>query len=89
MTAKNLSAACDKMLNGDAEAVVFDLPALQYYARTDGAGRIALVGSPFEVRTFGIVFPEGSPLREKVNRTLHKLMENGVYNKIHGKWFGK
>ena len=89
VTAKNLSAACDKMLNGDAEAVVFDLPALQYHARTDGVGKIALVGSPFEVQTFGIVFPEGSPLREKVNRTLHKLMENGVYDKIHEKWFGK
>ena len=89
VTAKNLDAACDKMLNGDAEAVVFDLPALQYHARTDGTGRIALVGNPFEVQTFGIVFPEGSPLREKVNRALHKLMENGVYEKIHRKWFGK
>lgn len=89
VAAKDLSAACDKMLNGDAEAVVFDLPALQYHARTSVAGRITLVGSPFEVQTFGIVFPEGSPLREKVNRVLHKLMENGVYDKIHGKWFGK
>lgn len=89
VTAKDLKAACDKMLNGNAEAVVFDLPALQHHARTEGAGRIALVGSPFEVQTFGIVFPEGSPLREKVNRALHKLMENGVYDKIHGKWFGK
>ncbi|NIP24394.1 MAG: transporter substrate-binding domain-containing protein, partial [Phycisphaerae bacterium] len=31
----------------------------------------------------------GSELREPVNRTLLKLKENGTYDGIYEKWFGK
>jgi polar amino acid transport system substrate-binding protein len=35
------------------------------------------------------MFPAGSELRESVNRALLRLKENGTYDGIYNKWFGK
>jgi len=38
-------------------------------------------------RTFNIVFHEGSPLRDEVNRILSEMAEDGTYKQIYDKWF--
>lgn len=38
-------------------------------------------------RTFNIVFHEGSPLRDEVNRILSEMAEDGIYQQIYDKWF--
>ena len=71
-----------------AEAVVYDAPVLLYYASHDGKGKVHVVGSIFRKENYGIVFPDKSPLRKRVNEALLKLKENGAYDQLSKKWFG-
>ncbi len=43
----------------------------------------------FTRRNYGIVFPTNSPLRKQVNEALLALREDGTYEDIYNKWFGK
>jgi ABC-type amino acid transport substrate-binding protein len=86
--AKTVDRAYEKLLNEEVRAMVFDAPTILYYARRKGAGKVSVVGPLFDIQYYGFLFPEGSGLREPVNRALLKLRKNGVYDKIYNKWFG-
>lgn len=73
---------------GQVEAVVYDSPVLLYYASDQGKGKVQVVGPVFEKQSYGIGLQEGSPYRERINRALLTLQENGTYTKIYEKWFG-
>ena len=85
---KVIDKAFEKLLQHKVDAVVFDSPAILYYARNVGVGKVAVVGKLFDIQYYGFLFPEGSALREPVNRTLLKLRKNGQYERIFNKWFG-
>jgi len=76
------------LLDGRADAIVYDYPSLSYFAQHEGKGRVRLVGSVFQRESYGIAFPQGSPLREQVNRALLEIRESGLYDRIYSKWFG-
>lgn len=76
------------LLKEKVDAVVFDSPSILYYERHEGAGKVKAVGPLFDIQYYGFMFPEGSELREPVNRTLLGLKENGTYDLIYEKWFG-
>jgi len=59
-----------------------------YYAQQNEDKDLLVPGGPFNVEDYGIAFPEGSPLREEVNRALLILTENGAYDQIYSKWYG-
>ena len=71
-----------------ADAVVYDAPVLLYYASHEGKGKVQVVGPIFRKENYGIVFPNKSPLRKRVNEALLKLRENGTYDQLYKKWFG-
>ena len=73
---------------GKVDAVVFDAPTLQHYCNGAGAGKAFLTGPLFEIQHYGFVFASGSPLRERVNRSLLRMHRNGVYDKLHARYFG-
>ncbi|MDA1315499.1 MAG: transporter substrate-binding domain-containing protein [Acidobacteria bacterium] len=73
---------------GGVDAVVFDGPPLSQYAKENTEGDVILVGPLLNTESYGIAFPEGSPLREDVNRALLKVQEDGTYDKLYSKWFG-
>jgi polar amino acid transport system substrate-binding protein len=85
---KSIEQAYQKLLNEEVNAVVFDSPTILYYARNEGAGKVSVVGPLFDIQYYGFLFPQGSELREPVNRALLKLRKNGIYDKLHNKWFG-
>jgi ABC-type amino acid transport substrate-binding protein len=86
--AKTIDQAYEKLLNNEVDALVFDAPTILYYARNKGAGSVSVVGPLFDIQYYGFLFPQGSHIRESVNRALLKLRRNGTYNKLHNKWFG-
>jgi ABC-type amino acid transport substrate-binding protein len=86
--AKTIDQAYEKLLKDEVNALVFDSPTILYYARHKGAGRVSVVGPLFDIQYYAFLFPQGSELRESVNRALLKLRKNGVYDKLHSKWFG-
>jgi ABC-type amino acid transport substrate-binding protein len=71
------------------DAVIHDYPIINHYVLNDGAGKVTLAGKIFKKENYGIVFPKGSVLRDEVNTALLFLEENGTYNKLLNKWFGK
>ncbi|MGD8364502.1 MAG: transporter substrate-binding domain-containing protein [Desulfobacterales bacterium] len=86
--AKSIDQAYEKLLKDEVIALVFDSPTILYYARNKGAGRVTVVGTLFDTQYYGFLFPQGSQLREQVNRALLKLRKNGIYDKLYSKWFG-
>jgi len=88
LPARSIDQAYEKLLQEEVEAVVFDSPSILYYARNEGAGRVSVVGPLFDIQYYGFLFPQGSELRESVNRALLKLRKKGIYNRLYNKWFG-
>ena len=85
---KTIDQSFQKLLKDEVNAVVFDSPTILYYARNKGAGKVSVVGPLFDIQYYGFLFPQGSELREPVNRALLKLRKNGIYDNLFSKWFG-
>ncbi len=85
---KSIDQAYEKLLKDEVNALVFDSPTVLYYARNKGAGKVSVVGPLFDIQYYGFLFPQGSDLREPVNRTLLRLRKTGIYDKLYNKWFG-
>jgi polar amino acid transport system substrate-binding protein len=71
------------------DAVVAPAPPLLYYAAHEGKGRVKMVGPEFNRRQAAILVQLNSPLRKKINRALVTLRENGTYQQVYDKWFGR
>src|SRR5207249_431795 len=78
----NIDEAIQSLERGEADAIVYDAPVLQYYASHEGKGKFQVVGAVFRKESYGIQFPEGSPLRKPVNEALLRLHENGTYDRL-------
>lgn len=76
------------LLDKKVDALLSPSPAFRYYAAHEGKGLVRLVGPEFDKREAGLVFPDGSGLRRKVNSALVAIREDGTYRRIYGKWFG-
>ena len=74
---------------GEVDAVVYDAPVLQYHANTHANGELVVVGPVFQRESYGIALQEGSPYRERINTLLLEFRENGTYDRLHEKWFGR
>lgn len=74
---------------GTIDAIIYDAPALQYYAQTTGRGKVAMVASVFAPANLGMAVQQGSLLRERINQALLKLSENGVTETIRVRWMGR
>ena len=71
-----------------ADAIVYDAPVLLYYANAAGKGKFKVVGPIFKQEFYGIALPDGSPLREPLDRTLLEIIGDGTYQEIYARWFG-
>lgn len=77
------------LIGGSVDAVFYDAPNVGYFSQTKGEGRSKVVGPLYEGQQYGIAFPEGSDRVEAVNKALAAMKEDGTYDEIHAKWFGK
>ena len=83
----NIDQAYLEVVTGGADAAVHDTPNVLYYIKTAGKGRVKAVGPDVKAAQYGIAFPQGSPLRDKVNVALLEMMEDGAYAALYRKWF--
>lgn len=81
--------AYQNVLAGRADAVLYDLPNVQYYSEKEAGGKLVTVGEKLTGEDYGIGFPKGSELRDKIDDALTTLKENGTYDDIYEKWFGE
>jgi len=86
----NIDNAFLELQSGRVEAVVFDTPVIAYYAASAGKGSTKVLAPPLISGEFyGYAFPKGSDLTAKFDVALKTMKENGQYNAIYEKWFGK
>jgi len=83
----NIDQAYLEVATGGADAAMHDTPNVLYYIKTAGNGRVKAVGPDVQAAQYGIAFPQGSELRDKVNVALLKMMEDGTYAELYKKWF--
>ncbi len=86
---ENLKDAVDSIDKKETVAVVYDKPALEYFASNNKTNKYEVVGGAFTTEDYGIALPSNSPLRKKINEELLKMYQNGDYETIRAKWFGK
>lgn len=86
---KTVEEAFEKVASGELSFAVYDTPAVKYYIRSEGAGRIKIVGNPFFRHYLAIALPKGSPLREPISQSILRLKEKGEYDRVHNEWFGE
>jgi polar amino acid transport system substrate-binding protein len=73
---------------GQADAIVYDAPVLQYQASHASNGTLAVVGEVFKPEYYGIAIPLGSPNRKAINETLTEMIGVGELTQIQQRWFG-
>jgi len=85
----NTKVMLQALLDKKVDALLFSSATLRYLSLNDGKGRVMMVGPEFNRQNIGYVFQLGDPLRKKVGNTLLALREDGTYDRIYEKWFGK
>lgn len=75
--------------SGRVDAVMYDVPNVQYYVANDSKGKLKTAGDILQGEQYGIAFPKGSELVDDVNEALQTLIDNGKYDDIYEKWFGE
>lgn len=84
----NIDNAYMELGTNRADAVLHDTPNILYFIKTAGNGQFKAVGDSIKAQQYGVAFPKGSELRDKVNGALQTLRDNGTYAEIYKKWFG-
>lgn len=64
------AVALEAVAHGSMDAMFYDKPLLEYRAAQTMGGRVELLQGDFGHQDYAIALPEGSPLREPLNRAL-------------------
>ena len=79
-----------ELKNGGVDAVVNDLPVVQYFIKNHGAKDFKIVGVPRDAESYGIaVQTKNTELAKQLNAALAEIKKNGEYDKLYEKWFGQ
>ena len=83
---KEALAAVDR---GEADAMVYDRPLLKYLTKNSFDNRLGVIDDVFDPQQYGIIFPEGSALREPVNRVMLDIIKKEAWKRILNNYLGK
>lgn len=75
--------------NKGVDAVIIDKPVAAYYMTKEGKEKDKMVGETMDAESYGFAFKKDSKLAAEVNKALGELKQDGEYDKIYTKWFGK
>ena len=84
----NVDNAYLELRTGRVDAAMHDTPNVLYYIANAGNGDVKAVGEQMMAHEYGIGFPKGSELVERVNASLAAMKADGRYDAIYEKWFG-
>jgi len=85
---ESVEAGLAALKAGKADAMVYDAPLLQYTIKEKFAETLMMTDALFENQNYGIAFPEGSPLRESVNRVMLETIHSVEWERILHKYLG-
>ncbi|MGO4540620.1 basic amino acid ABC transporter substrate-binding protein [Paenibacillus sp. 2TAB19] len=76
--------------SGGVDAVVADIAIVREYLKNNPDKKFKGILDPeqFAPEFYGILYPKGSELKEKLDPAIKTVLENGTYTEIYKKWFG-
>ncbi len=86
---KRPEEALKEIVDGNLDAFVYDAPILRYLVHKKFPGRLDVLPQTFVRQDYGIALPEGSPLREPINRVLLKKIQDEAWQDILQQYFGQ
>ena len=84
--APDLDGAVAALLDGRAEAVIFDRPALQYQSAQRAEENLVVSEAGYDAQGYGFAFSIRSPLRREADISLLELREHGQLESIGRAW---
>ncbi len=88
-TRPDLAEALNVLESGEAEAVVYDAPALRYLVEEDYPGTLRVLPQVLQRQDYGIALPAGSPLREEINRVLLEIIRSPEWQRMLERYLGR
>ncbi len=86
---RDTPAAClEDLRAGKIDAVVYDAAMLRYLCLTSFPGELDVLPATFEKQDYAIALPEGSPLREPLNRVLLERLIDSGWQETLRRYFG-
>jgi ABC-type amino acid transport substrate-binding protein len=77
------------IVDGRLDAFVYDAPILRYLVHKEFPGSLDVLPQTFFRQDYGIALPEGSPLREPINRVLLQKIRDEAWQDILQQYFGQ
>jgi polar amino acid transport system substrate-binding protein len=87
-TYPNVMSAMQAVQQGEAEAVVYDLPIMQYRNGELGRGGLRLLPGTFENQSYAFALANGSPYRERINLELLRAVGEDDWAKVQRLYLG-
>ncbi|WP_423822607.1 transporter substrate-binding domain-containing protein [Salinisphaera sp. SPP-AMP-43] len=84
----SLETALTNLAEGRVDAVVYDAPLLKYRIRRDYASRLSVLDHTFERQDYAFALPQGSHLREPVNRAILAIIDDRQWSRLVARYIG-
>jgi len=81
--------ALNALIKSQTDAVVFDAPTLRYLANDEFEGAVTVLPVRFDRQDYAIALPQGSPLREPINRSLTRLVLQDEWDDTVRRYLGR
>lgn len=88
---ENNNLAIMELNSGGADAVVADNAVVEVYAKNNPEKKLKVIedSENFDSEFYGLMFPKGSKLKTDIDKAVKKVIDDGTYEKIYKKWFGR
>lgn len=77
------------LASGRVEAFVYDVPILQYIARSKFQGEIDVLSETLDRQDYGVALPFDSPLREPVNLAILRYIGTPAWDNLRTRYLGR
>lgn len=89
-THSSVADGLEAIANGDLDAFVYDAPILKYLIKKDNLStKVKVLPSTLEPVYYGFAIPEGSKLRENLNREIIKHISDKEWEDVLYRYFGE
>jgi arginine/lysine/histidine/glutamine transport system substrate-binding/permease protein len=80
--------ALQELANGNADAVVSDVPAILYAIKAAHLSGLRIAGEHLSSEVYGIALPTNAPITGPINKALGELIASGRYAALYRQWLG-
>lgn len=84
----SLEEALDDLAQGRTSAVVYDEPLMKYIVDRQYPGKITVLDGTFDRDDYAFALPQGSPLREPINRAILAVMSSNEWAQLLTRYIG-